>query len=411
MTVVRIDRIAAGGDGVGRLDDGLTVFVPRTAVGDEAEVEITARKRRYARARLVAIETPSPDRVETPCPHYAQDGCGGCQLQHLSLDAQHRAKRRIVGDALRRIAKRDLEDPEIIPSPEPWRYRAKITLAISDDGERIGLHPHDRPGVVFPLRDCHITREPLMALWGRVRRGATQLPRGANTVVLREDTEGGTHVIVRGGSPPWDPAGFVHDAALTDASVWWQPERGAERVVAGPATGFPALAFEQVNPAFADRIRGEAIATLGDVSGKTVWDLYGGAGEGARALAARGAVVWSVDADRSAVQWAERRPVPPEAPTGSPRYLVGRVEDVLHRLPQPDLVTLNPPRGGCHARVAAALNGHASRVSRVAYVSCDPATLARDLGRMPAYSVRSVTAYDLFPQTSHVETVTMLEAA
>lgn len=411
MSVVRIERIAAGGDGVGRLDDGLTVFVPRTAVGDEAEIEVTERKRRYAHARLVTLVSASTDRVEPRCPHYESDACGGCQLQHLSPDAQGVAKRRIVGDALRRIGKRELDDPELVPAPDPWRYRAKITLAISSDGARIGLHPYDRPGAVFSLDDCHITRGPLMALWARIRGAGAQLPRAAIALVLREDTEGGTHVIVRGGSPPWDPAGLVREAALDGVSVWWQPAGGAERVVAGPATGFPALAFQQVNPGFAGTIRAAAIEALGDVAGKTVWDLYGGAGEGARALAARGAHVWSVDADRSAVAWAERQAAATGAPAGSPRHLVARVEDVLHRLPRPDRVILNPPRGGCHARVTGALNRLTTHDARIVYVSCDPATLARDLGRMPSYAVRAVTAYDLFPQTSHIETVTMLEAA
>jgi 23S rRNA (uracil1939-C5)-methyltransferase len=117
-----------------------------------------------------------------------------------------------------------------------------------------------------------------------------------------------------------------------------------------------------------------------------------------------------VDADRSAIAWAERQPVPTGVP---PTYLAGRVEEVLHRLPEPDLVMLNPPRGGAARRVTQTLErfGQAGRVRRLAYVSCDPATLARDLTRLPSYRLRRVTAYDLFPQTAHVETLALLEAA
>jgi 23S rRNA (uracil1939-C5)-methyltransferase len=149
------------------------------------------------------------------------------------------------------------------------------------------------------------------------------------------------------------------------------------------------------------------------VAGRVVWDLYGGTGDGARLLAGRGAAAWSVEVDRIAVEWAARQPAPPTAPAGSPRYLEGRVEEMLHRLPDPVAVLLNPPRSGAGARVAAALDrlARAGTLRRAAYVSCDPATLARDLGRLGAFRLAAVRAYDLFPQTSHVEALAVLETA
>ena len=102
ISKVTIEEIAVGGDGVGRLDDGMVVFVPRSAPGDQLEVQITHRKQRYARGRVSAVLSPSPDRVEPRCTHYDADECGGCQLQHLSASAQREARRKIVGDALRR---------------------------------------------------------------------------------------------------------------------------------------------------------------------------------------------------------------------------------------------------------------------------------------------------------------------
>ncbi len=407
MTRVTIERIAAGGDGVGRLSDGMTVFVPRTAPGDVAEIEVTERHPRYARGRVAALETRSPLRVEAACAHYDADACGGCQLQHLSEDAQREWKRRIVGDALRRIAKRDVEDPAIVAAPTAWRHRTKISLHVSADGARIGFHPWDRPAHVFQLDDCRIARESLMRLWRAVRGAAAHLPRGVESAVLREDRRGAMHLVLVGGTPPWDSAPLMEATGMAEVSCWWQPRGGAARVVAGPSTGFPALAFAQIFPDLADRIRHDAIAGLGPMEGKAVWDLYGGVGDGARALAAAGADVWSVDADRTAIEWAERQ----GGQGGRITYLAGRVEEVLHRLPEPDLVVLNPPRAGCHARVTKALDRLTSHVSRIAYVSCDPATLARDLGRMPGLAIVQVTAYDLFPQTSHVETVAILEAA
>lgn len=412
MTPVRIERIAAGGDGVGRLDDGMAVFVPRTAPGDEVEIALMARKARYARGRALRIAAPGPARVTPRCPHFEADGCGGCQLQHLSLDAQLAAKGAIVRETLRRIGRLDVGTVEVVPAPAPWRYRTKITLAIGKEG-RVGLHPWDRPGDVFALDDCLIATGSLMALWTRLRPHLALLPAGLTHLVLREDRTGSAHVLVRGGRPPWDavPLATALDGAAT--AVWWEPDRGAARVVSGARTGFPATAFAQIQPCVADRIRADAAGALGEVADRVVWDLYGGAGDGARNLAGRGARVWSVDASRASVDWAERQPAPEGAPDGSPAFLCARVEEALHRLPAPDAVLLNPPRAGAGDRVIRALDrlGRRGRARRLAYISCDPATLARDLGALQGYAVTLVRAYDLFPQTSHVETLAVLEAA
>src|SRR5690348_3931085 len=149
MTPVRILRLATGGDGVGRLEDGRAVFVPRTAPGDLVELAALRIHRRFARARVGRIVEPSPERVEPRCPHYVHDECGGCQLQHLAPPAQRAARRSFVGDALRRLGRRDVEDPPLEPAPREYDYRAKITLASSPDGRRLGLHPYDRAEQVF----------------------------------------------------------------------------------------------------------------------------------------------------------------------------------------------------------------------------------------------------------------------
>ena len=180
---------------------------------------------------------------------------------------------------------------------------------------------------------------------------------------------------------------------------------GAARVMAGPATGFPATAFEQVNPEMGAIARHWAVEQLGDVRGAVVWDLYGGIGDTAVLLADRGAHVVSVDADEKAIDWARRRPVP--APV---RFIAGKAEDVLPTLPEPSAVVVNPPRSGLHRNVTLRLAGQP--VGRLIYISCDPATLARDVYRLGVnYHVTDVRAFDLFPQTAHVETVVVLEAA
>ena len=123
MPTVRVDSIAAGGDGVGRLD-GLAVFIPRTAPGELVEASVRQRGR-MARGRLLRVVEPSPDRVAPRCRHYDGDHCGGCQLQHLTIEAQLRAKQQIVRDAFARIAKRQVDLPPIVPSPAEWEYRSR----------------------------------------------------------------------------------------------------------------------------------------------------------------------------------------------------------------------------------------------------------------------------------------------
>jgi 23S rRNA (uracil1939-C5)-methyltransferase len=408
MTVITIERIAAGGEGVGRMPDGRVAFVSRTSPGDVVEVEEVQAKPRYVRARALEVKAPSPERVEPQCVHYTSERCGGCQLQHVSSEGQLRAKSRIVGDALRRIGGLDAEDPDVVPSPIAWRYRSKIRLTArhSRKGTLIGLHREDRPGVVFEPDDCLITSERVMGLWAKLREHRQLLPGDVQSVTLNEDREGRLHVIAGAAGEPWNGEPLVRALGETALSCWWEPAGGAARVVAGPETGFPALAFEQSNPDLAGTIRRDAVCGLGDLRGSLVWDLYGGVGDTAELLAQAGATVWSVDADRAAKEWARK------TSRDGVHHLTGRVENVLHRLAEPDGVIVNPPRAGLAATVARHLDRWAETHpgGRMAYISCDPATLARDIGRMPALRVGRVMAYDLFPQTSHVETLALLEA-
>ena len=404
--IVTITGIAVGGDGVGRLSDGRVVFVPRAAPGDRIRLREGSlqRHRNFARAEVGEIVAASPNRVEPPCPHYTHDHCGGCQLQHIAYDAQLSAKRSIVGDTLRRIGKLDVGDPEIVEALEEWRYRSRISMAVKTSA---GLHPYDRPNFVFPLADCHITDFKLMALWRELRSRLALLPQPLTGLTLRLDRDERRHIIAESAGEPWlDAQELQHAlASVVQGAVvcWWQPVDGAARVVAGPETGFPATAFEQVNPGMGMLARQWAVEQLGDVKGQTVWDLYGGIGDTAALLVERGASVVSVDADEKAVTWGRTR-------LPAVRFIAARAEDVLPSLPPPHAVVVNPPRGGLQWDVALRLTSEP--VAKLVYISCDPATLARDLSRLNVnYQLVAVRAFDLFSQTAHVETVAVLEAA
>ena len=164
LVQLEIASIAAGGDGVGRTE-GMVVFVPRGAPGDVAQVRL-ARSKRFARGEIDSIILASPDRVTPQCVHYVADRCGGCQIQHLSYNAQLRAKGSIISDALRRIGRRSIEDVEVQPSDGQWRYRRKLTLHLRRVGATwiAGLHPYNDPAFVFDLSDCPITDEHVIAI-------------------------------------------------------------------------------------------------------------------------------------------------------------------------------------------------------------------------------------------------------
>ncbi|MEO8634975.1 MAG: TRAM domain-containing protein [Gemmatimonadales bacterium] len=419
-TLIRIESIAAGGDGIGRLDDGRAVFVPRTAPGDLVELGQVRTQARFARGRIARLVEPGPGRVEPACPHYTADACGSCQLQHLSAPAQLEAKRQIVEDTLRRIGRLEVVVPPVIAAQNAWGYRSRISLAVGPGRRFAGYHTLGDAGRVFGLTHCAIAAPELMQLWPALRRHLQLLPTDATHIMLRLDRGGARHVVVKAaGHQAWSNGPRLGAALATagvPATIWWHPEAGAARVVDHSGELFPATVFEQVHPALGDTIRTAAIAALGPLTGAQVWDLYAGIGETSALLLEAGARVESVELDRRAVEFAERRvaaAVPANA-GDSPSMVrrVGRVEDLVQSLGRPNAVIANPPRAGLSPPVLAALLAH--RPTRIAYISCDPATLARDLGRLcagaSAFRLRTVQPYDLFPQTAHVEILAVLEA-
>jgi 23S rRNA (uracil1939-C5)-methyltransferase len=403
---VRIRAIAAGGDGVGALADGRAVFVPRSAPGDLVELTGVTLASRFARARIGRLLEPSSDRVEPACPHYDRDQCGGCQLQHLGAEAQRAARRRLVADAFRRIGHQEIAEPPLEPSDLEWGYRTRISLAVR--GRRIGFHRASRPDEVFDLERCAVAREELNTLWAAVRAHRRLLPRTGERLTLRVERGGGLHLMVQvRGTEAWTGArelGRALSKAGVAVVIWWWPEGGAPRVLSGARDPYPATVFEQVHPAMGDRVRGHAVAELGDVAGRHIWDLYAGIGETTAAVLARGALVTSVEVDRRAVALAERR-----GPGEGVTRIAARVEDAIASLRPSDAVIVNPPRTGLDESVTRQLSVFPS-LRRCVYVSCDPATLARDAARLAAgYAVASVHGFDLFPQTAHVETVVRFE--
>jgi 23S rRNA (uracil1939-C5)-methyltransferase len=403
---VAIESIAAGGDGVGRTN-GLVVFVPRTAPADLVTAQI-AGKGHFARGALRSIVTPSPVRIEPPCPHYSRDKCGGCQLQHMTYDSQLAAKQLIVRDSLQRIGKRNVDPPTIDRSPRDWRYRAKLTLAMRRRGGRwiAGLHPYDDPVHVFPLADCPITDRRVVATWHEVMRADAYFPdakelRGS----VRITSDGPTFVMMGGES--WAARDQFSAAVPSISAVWWQPADDKPRrlLYDRRSNRAPSASFAQVNAEMAEILRAYVLERARSYLPESAVDAYSGAGDTAITLSSEGVSVTAIELDPDAAEWAATKLI------GSSRAIHGRVEDELPAVLPADLVILNPPRAGVDARVANALEAVAARLRSVIYISCNPATLARDLSRLPSYRIESLRAFDMFPQTAHVETVCELRPA
>jgi 23S rRNA (uracil1939-C5)-methyltransferase len=401
---VAIDSIAAGGDGVGR-NEGLVVFVPRTAPGDVVTAQISGRGH-FARGALRSVITSSVSRIDPPCPHYTRDRCGGCQLQHLSYEAQLSAKQTIIRDALQRIGKREVGTVPIGPSPKEWRYRTKLTLAIRRRGARwiAGLHPYDDPSRVFALADCPITDSRVVSAWREVMNADAFLPDANELRGSIRITAGGSTLVMMGGQS-WAGRDQFSAAVPSISALWWEPLDKPRRLLWDKrANKSPSASFAQVNAEMADALREYVIDRALSMSPQTAVDAYSGAGETAAALSEHGVVVTAIELDTEASEWAQSRLAVPSV------AVRGRVEEVLPAVLPVDLVLLNPPRAGVDGRVAEALEANAYQVESVIYVSCNPATLARDLARLPSFEIVSVHAFDMFPQTAHVETVCELRA-
>jgi 23S rRNA (uracil1939-C5)-methyltransferase len=400
VVTLSIDSIAAGGDGVGRAD-GRVVFVPRAAPGDTARVRIEP-KGRFARGEIVELTAPSTERVEPPCPHYTADRCGGCQLQHITYVAQLAAKGRIIADTIARVGRRTIDVPEVRASARPWRYRRKLTLAMRwtrDAGWVAGLHPYDAPDAVFALGDCPITDEAVVSIWRAIlaeSRLFPKVPRLRGAVRL---LDAGASFVLEGGRQ-WHGGEALLAAVPALRAVWWAPENSRPRLVAQrddmATTG---ASFAQINVAVGEALHDHVVERVARYAPRSVIDGYAGTGDTAVRFAGAGARVTAIELDQAAAEFAATRLAAPS------RSIRGRVEDHIGEALPADVVVLNPPRSGVDARVAGVLQGADTPPRAIIYVSCDPATLARDLTRMPRYRLASTVAFDMFPQTAHVETV------
>jgi len=419
-----VDAIAAGGSGVGRTAAGQVVFLPRTAPGDRVVAELTERHRRWARGRVIEWLGTGPGRVEPPCPIF--ETCGGCRLQHLDGASQAAALERVVADALERIGGRRVPVRPIVTAGPRFGYRNRVSFTLRRAGEAVqaGYHPERGRGLVDVER-CLLGEPAIAEAWMELRGAwgpeARLLPAGRELrLTLRATSGGAVGLLVEGGEPSPDSA--VRAAALLDGApavgcYWWAPTRsdplhmGGRELLDEPWDGLALRlrprAFLQVNRHVAAEIERHLDRGLMPVKGLAVLDLYAGVGSRAIRWAGAGAATAAVERERDAVETGRDAAARAGVET---RLLHGSVERALEDLGPADAVVVNPPRAGLSPDAVARLAAYPA--SRLAYVSCDPATLARDVKRLaPGWSPDFAQPFDAFPHTGHVETVLWMDRA
>jgi len=398
---LRLDGLAYGGEAFGRDDSGRMVFVPLALPGERVSVEVVEAHARWCRAQLVEVIEPSPQRVAPRCRHFGT--CGGCHYQHLEAGAQPEAKRAIVRAQLERLG--GFRDPPVektIAGTSSWNTRNHIQFSLTPDG-RLGFQAGGSNQVIA-IQECHLPEQALNDLWPMLQLE----PRsGIDRIALR--SAGDEALIVFHAQ---DEPDVEIELDVRASTVWLSPQgmhvlagepalvhsvRG-RRFRVSPASFFQAHA--ELTPVLVDRV----LSAAQPRPDQTAFDLYAGVGLFSAFLAERGLRLLAVEHSASA---CEDFALNLESFENVDLYQAS-VEQALGSLDvHADVVIVDPPRAGLGQEVVRALLMQAP--PRLVYVSCDPSTLARDGKQLAAsgYRLETVTPIDLFPQTFHIETVSV----
>lgn len=382
---VRVERILPGGVGLAHAE-GQTLFVSLAAPGDLARVRVESVRGRALFASIVEVLEPSDVRAEPPCPYFGR--CGGCDFQQLTYEAQLAAKAEIIRDCLRRVAHAEpAEAIEVVPSPEVWRYRARARWQHDAVRRHLGYYERGSHRII-DVADCPVAAPPVAERLARLRGMMSEgvLPQASEFEAVAGD-----------------------EGVALDPTVEPGDEREQSRRIGGETYRFDAGCFFQINHTLLEPLVEEGLRGTAD-GGETALDLYSGVGLFTLPLARRFQRVVAIEGNPASAEYARRNLS--DATLNNGRVETSPVGDWLARragdLGRADFVLLDPPRAGAEPEAIRGIIG--LKPAHISYVSCDPATLARDLRRLldAGYQIHSLRAFDMFPQTHHVETVVHL---
>lgn len=405
----RIDNVSHQGEGVARLN-GKAVFIPWALPGELVEAEVTNSKKRFSTARLIEILEPSPKRVAPLCPHFYH--CGGCSYQHTDYAEELRLKTQVVGNALQRIGKVNTEVRPALASPREWRYRNKVTWHVA--AGQLGYYYQDSHELL-PIKTCHLISAKMEELSQSVARALPPSTFTGEIIVRQSFTNDETLLLLKDLPPEAretvpSEVGKALDSIVCLEEGREKTKKGNPRLVeqiGGLGFSLSPQAFFQVNHDQAEKLVELVLQNLELTGRERVLDAYCGIGMFTLHLARHAREVVGVEGFPAATADAEENAR--ANGIANCRFLTGSCEVVLTREKEPfDAVVLDPPRSGCHPAVLQAIVRMAP--SRIAYVSCHPATLARDLAILQShgYQVSLVQPVDMFPRTHHVECVTLM---
>ncbi len=396
--------LSHGGEAIGR-HAGKVVFVPYAIPGERIRVEVVEDEKRYARARLLEVVEPSPSRVDPPCPYFGPDKCGGCQLQHIAYGVQARLKGLVVVDQFQRIGKFE-EPPVLEPLPDEtgWEYRNHSRYRTTDEGHPGFLAANSHR--VVPIDFCLISH-PLQS---QLYQALDMHQPDVEQMELRVGTRTGDMMVVMQ-TYDEEPSSLEADFPLSVVQVTHDTASSPligldyiQEVFKERSFRISATSFYQVNTAQAEVLVDVVLEAL-DLKGyEKVVDLYSGIGLFTAFLAEEAGYVTGIELNPDAVDDAEHN----LAEADNVTFIADLVEEALDEVEHDvDAAVLDPPRGGLEKEALDALA--AMKPRRIAYVSCDPATLARDARRLVryGYTLEWVQPVDMFPQTYHIENVAL----
>jgi 23S rRNA (uracil1939-C5)-methyltransferase len=402
---VLIEKIVPDGFGLAHAEN-LTIFAPLVAAGDRARVRIERKKGKVAFAELIEILEPSADRVDPPCPHFGV--CGGCDFQQLNYAAQLRAKVEIIKDCLRRIGKIDWQkEIEIVASPADWNYRTRAQW--KRDGKKLGYFER-KSHRVCDVRVCPILTETLQKTLQSARENSDW-----NFAELRATASGETVSLSfadrKTDAEPdenfYAANKIQEENDRTDASSRKSKAQEINLKIGEFDYSFSADVFFQVNHGLLPEFIETAI---GKAEGNLALDLYCGVGLFTLPLAAKFKKVIGIEGNRLSIEFAKTNAGNNDLKNVDFQVsAVGKwLTENAEKIAAVDFVLLDPPRTGAETETIETLIR--LQTAKIVYVSCNPATLARDLRAFTAggYEIENIRAFDFFPQTHHVETVVHL---
>jgi tRNA/tmRNA/rRNA uracil-C5-methylase (TrmA/RlmC/RlmD family) len=408
---LEIGAIAAGGGCVARAPDGKVVFVRHCLPGERVRARVTSTTTSYLRADAVEILTPSPDRVDPPCPHAGPGRCGGCDFQHVEVGAQRRLKAFRIAEQLERLAglERAVE-VEPVPGDEAglgWRSRVRVAV---DGRGAVGFRRHRSHRLEY-VHECPIA-SPAVAATGALTvlwPGAAELEIATGTGTRTEPGDAVVSVTLRRRATPRLPT--IDTGLVVGGKVRREPG-AVHATVAGRTYRVSPGVFWQVHTGAAAALLSAVLDLAGDCRGASVVDLYAGAGlfsvPLAEAVGPSGSVL-AVERDAKACADARHN----GADARHLRVLEGEVTPALvaSGLGRPEIIVLDPAREGAGTAVMEALARHAPTVHTLIYVSCDASSFGRDIRVLldQGWHLGALRAFDIFPMTEHVELVAALE--